>query len=90
VDVGARLAELMRRGRQLTLPVVLSNRPIPAEMLQEDVRQRSQSIIAANGEDEWFAMLLLNELHQHLGAYSIVGVKMGLRAPSCSTPRATP
>jgi len=80
VDVGARLAELMRRGRQLTLPVVLSNRPIPAEMLQEDVRQRSQSIIAANGEDEWFAMLLLNELHQHLGAYSILGVKMGLRA----------
>jgi pyrimidine-specific ribonucleoside hydrolase len=49
-------------------------------MLQEDVRERRDAIIAANGEDEWFAMLLLNELHAHLGAYSILGVKMGLRA----------
>jgi pyrimidine-specific ribonucleoside hydrolase len=80
VDVGARLAELMRRGRQLTRPVVLSDRSIPDVMLQEDVRARRDDIVAANGEDEWFAMLLLNELHQHLGAYSILGVKMGLRA----------
>lgn len=80
VDVGARLAELMSRGRQLTQPVVLSNRPIPAEMLVADVRERRDAIVAANGEDEWFAELLLNELHQHLGAYSILGVKMGLRA----------
>jgi pyrimidine-specific ribonucleoside hydrolase len=49
-------------------------------MLQEDVRARRDAIVAANGEDEWFAELLLNELHQHLGAYSILGVKMGLRA----------
>ena len=80
VDVGARLAELMSRGRQLTQPVALSNRPIPAEMLVADVRERREAIIAANGEDEWFAELLLNELHQHLGAYSILGAKMGLRA----------
>jgi inosine-uridine nucleoside N-ribohydrolase len=80
VDVGARLAELMRRRRQRTLPVVFAHRPIPAEMLREDVRARRDAIIAANGEDEWFAELLLNEVHQHLGAYSIIGVKMGLRA----------
>jgi len=80
VDVGARLAELMSRGRQLTQPVVLSNRSIPDVMLQDDVRARRDAIVAANGEDEWFAELLLNELHQHLGAYSILGAKMGLRA----------
>ena len=80
VDVGARLAEFMSRGRQLTQPVVLSNRSIPDVMLQEDVRAQRDAIVAANGEDEWFAELLLNELHQHLGAYSILGVKMGLRA----------
>ena len=79
-DVSGRLAELMRRGRQLTQTVVLSNRSIPDVMLQEDVRARRHAIVAANGEDEWFAELLLNELHQHLGAYSILGVKMGLRA----------
>jgi pyrimidine-specific ribonucleoside hydrolase len=49
-------------------------------MLREDVRARRDAIIAANGEDEWSAELLLNEVHQHLGAYSIIGVKMGLRA----------
>jgi pyrimidine-specific ribonucleoside hydrolase len=80
VDVGARLAELMRRGRQLTQPVVLSDRPIPDVMLQEDIRARRDAIFASNGEDEWFAEVLLNEFHQHLGAYSILGVKMGLRA----------
>ncbi len=80
VDVGGRLAELMSRGRQLTQPVVLSNRSVPDVMLQDDVRARRDAIVAANGEDEWFAELLLNELHQHLGAYSILGVKMGLRA----------
>jgi inosine-uridine nucleoside N-ribohydrolase len=79
-DVGDRLAELMSRGRQLTKPVVLNDLSIPGVMLQEDVRARRDAIVAANGEDEWFAELLLNELHQHLGAYSILGVKMGLRA----------
>jgi pyrimidine-specific ribonucleoside hydrolase len=80
VDVGGRLNEIMSRGRQLTQPVVLSDRSVPDVMLQEDVRARRDAIVAANGEDEWFAELLLNELHQHLGAYSILGVKMGLRA----------
>ncbi len=41
---------------------------------------RRASILGRNGEDEWFAQLLMNELHEHLGAYSVVGVKMGLRA----------
>ncbi len=80
VDVGGRLAELLRRGRQRKLRVVLSDQPLPAEMLQPDVRERRGAIVAANGEDEWFAQLLLNELHEHLGAYSIIGVKMALRA----------
>jgi len=79
-DVGARLAELMSRGRQLTQPVVLSDRSIPDLMLQDDIRARREAIVAANGEDEFFAELLVNELHQHLGAYSIIGAKMGLRA----------
>jgi inosine-uridine nucleoside N-ribohydrolase len=80
VDVGLRLAELMRRGRQRKLRVVLADQPLPSGMLQPDIRERRGAILAANGEDEWFAQLLLNELHEHLGAYSIIGVKMALRA----------
>ncbi len=80
VDVGGRVAELIHRGRQRKLRVVLADRPLPDAMLQPDVRARRADILAANGSDEWFAQLLLNELHEHLGAYSIIGVKMALRA----------
>ena len=79
-DVGDRVAELIHRGRQRKRRVIFTDQPVPATMLQPDVRARRAGILAANGEDEWFAQLLLNELHEHLGAYSIIGVKMGLRA----------
>ena len=60
--------------------MVFVDGPLPAGVLRDDVRARRDAILAANGPDEWFAQLLLNELHEHLGAYSIIGVKMGLRA----------
>jgi len=31
-------------------------------------------------EEEWHAMVLMNEIHGHIGPWSIVGCKMGLRA----------
>ena len=74
------LRRLLRDGRQARHPVVFSPRPLPDEALQPDVRRRRAPIVAHNGEVEWRAQLMLNELHQHLGAYSLVGVKMGLRA----------
>ncbi|MEE4273893.1 MAG: nucleoside hydrolase [Thermoanaerobaculales bacterium] len=76
----AALAEALGRGRQCKDRVVFIDGPLPATVLRDDVRMRRDDILAANGPDEWFAQLLLNELHEHLGAYSIIGVKMGLRA----------
>lgn len=76
----AAVADLLNRGRQPKDRVVFSSRPLPDSAFQEDVLARRDAIRANNGEDEWFAQLLLNELHEHLGAYSIIGVKMGLRA----------
>ena len=67
-------------GRQRKRRVVLTEKPLPANAFQENVRRRRASMIAKNGEVEWFAELMTNELHQHLGAYSVIGVKMGLRA----------
>lgn len=32
------------------------------------------------GQDEWQAAVLTNEIHGHIGIYSIMGVKMGIRA----------
>ncbi|MBU0638621.1 MAG: nucleoside hydrolase [Planctomycetes bacterium] len=79
-----RLLELFTRclvdGRQQKRRVVFADGPLPEQILRADVRQRQAAIIAKNGETEWFAQLLMNELHEHLGAYSVIGVKMGLRA----------
>ncbi len=71
---------LLNEGRQRKDRVVFSDRPLPDVALRKDVRDRRASIIEKNGETEWFAQVLMNEMHQHLGAYSIVGVKMGLYA----------
>jgi len=76
----AAIADALSRGRQRKDRVVFVDGPLPAEVLRDDVRARRDAMLAANGPDEWFAQLLLNELHEHLGAYSVIGVKMGLYA----------
>ena len=43
-------------------------------------RDRRPQIITRHGLEEWKATVLTSELHRHLGTYSIVGAKMGLRA----------
>jgi pyrimidine-specific ribonucleoside hydrolase len=48
--------------------------------LLPDVRELATQIIARHGLEEWKAAVLTSELHRHLGTYSIVGAKMGLRA----------
>ncbi|HUW82612.1 MAG TPA: nucleoside hydrolase [Phycisphaerae bacterium] len=78
--VVACFTRLLSEGRQGERHVVFTDEPLPASVLRPDVRQRRDHIIARHGRREWFAQLLMNELHQHLGAYSVIGVKMGLRA----------
>jgi pyrimidine-specific ribonucleoside hydrolase len=67
-------------GRQHKERVVFVEGLLPAGIFQADVRKRMDRIIAKNGEGEWLAQILTSELHEHLGAYSVIGVKMGLRA----------
>lgn len=74
------LVQILSNGRQLKDRVVFTDAPFPPSVFREDIRPRVEKMRINNGDDEWFAMLLMNELHDHLGAYSIIGVKMGLRA----------
>ncbi len=67
-------------GRQGKARVVFAGGTLPDGVLQQDIQEHKAGIITRNGADEWFAQLLMNELHEHLGAYSVIGVKMGLRA----------
>jgi pyrimidine-specific ribonucleoside hydrolase len=45
-----------------------------------DVRQMAGSVIERYGPEEWRAVVLTTELHGHLGVYSLIGAKMGVRA----------
>ncbi len=74
------VGRLLSEGRQAKNRVVFAPGALPDNILRADVRKRKAGILAKNGESEWFAQLLMNELHEHLGSYSIIGVKMGLRA----------
>ena len=60
--------------------MVLLRYPTKPEEYRQDVRPFVKPIIARHGLEEFKATLLTNELHRHLGTYSILGAKMGLRA----------
>jgi len=60
--------------------VVIARFPSELSELQADVRSYAKRIFARHGAEEWKATVLTCELHRHLGTYSIVGAKMGIRA----------
>jgi pyrimidine-specific ribonucleoside hydrolase len=48
-------------------------KPEAAELLRK-------GIVEKYGQEEWAAVVLTHELHQHMGIYNVVGAKMGVRA----------
>ncbi len=45
-----------------------------------DIQLMMESTIKKYGKEEWIACVLTSELHRHLGVYSLIGAKMGMRA----------
>jgi len=60
--------------------VVFVNFPVDRKSFQYDVRQIMDSAISRYGYDEWKANIMTDEFHGHLGVFSIVGAKMGIKA----------
>lgn len=60
--------------------VVLDTFPTNPELFKPDFRPMAGKILQKYGMEEWKATVLTNELHRHLGIYSIVGAKMGIYA----------
>jgi inosine-uridine nucleoside N-ribohydrolase/formylmethanofuran dehydrogenase subunit E len=60
--------------------VVFNRFPVQRELFRYDVRPIIDSAIALYGYDEWKANVMTDEFHGHLGVFSIVGAKMGIRA----------
>jgi len=61
-------------------PVCLKEYPTNPSLFKEHVRPYVKKIIEKHGLEEWKAVFLTNELHRHLGMWSIIGAKMGIRA----------
>ena len=61
-------------------PVCLKEYPRDPMLFNEIVMPYVDRIIDTHGIEEWKAVLLTNELHRHLGMWSIIGAKMGIRA----------
>jgi pyrimidine-specific ribonucleoside hydrolase len=60
--------------------IVFKQFPNDPHLFREDIRKFMNRIIEKHGKKEWIIVVLTNEFHDHLGIYSIVGAKMGLRA----------
>jgi pyrimidine-specific ribonucleoside hydrolase len=60
--------------------VVFNRFPDQREMFDYDVREIMDTAITRYGLEEWKANVMTDEFHGHLGVFSIVGAKMGIRA----------
>jgi pyrimidine-specific ribonucleoside hydrolase len=61
--------------------LILDHFPTAPEWYQpETAALIRDGVIDRYGIEEWVAIVLSHELHQHLGIYTIVGAKMGVRA----------
>jgi pyrimidine-specific ribonucleoside hydrolase len=60
--------------------VVFNRFPIQRELFNYDIRPIIDSAIARYGYEEWKANVMTDEFHGHLGVFSIVGAKMGIKA----------
>ena len=77
--IGERIIEILSCENE-DRSIVFKQFPNDALLFREDVGQFMNRIIEKHGKKEWKIVVLTNEFHDHLGIYSIVGAKMGLRA----------
>lgn len=74
------LSDMIKGAYTSEYNIVFNRFPTEREMFNYDVRPIIDSAIARYGIDEWKANVMTDEFHGHLGVYSIVGAKMGIRA----------
>lgn len=59
---------------------VIKEFPADPSFYFTDIEPFVTDIISRYGMDEWVSGVIASELHRHLGAFTIIGVKMGIRA----------
>lgn len=71
---------ILKGNCKLTSGIVFSQFPTDSIYFQEDVLEIKEKLIKNYGFDEFKAAVLTSEIHNHLGIYTIIGVKMGIKA----------
>lgn len=74
------MADMIKGTYVASNSIVFNEFPRKRELFAYDVRLIMDSAIARHGLDEWKANVITDEFHGHLGVFSIVGAKMGIRA----------
>jgi pyrimidine-specific ribonucleoside hydrolase len=60
--------------------IVFNRFPVERNYFRYDIRPIIDSAISRYGYEEWKANVMTDEFHGHLGVFSIVGAKMGIKA----------
>ena len=60
--------------------IVFNRFPVQPEMFNYDIRPIIDTAITRYGKEEWKAVVMTDEFHGHLGVFSVVGAKMGIKA----------
>lgn len=59
---------------------VINEFPVDPSFYHGDVGPSVKEITEKYGIEEWTSGVISNELHRHLGVFTVIGVKMGIRA----------
>jgi pyrimidine-specific ribonucleoside hydrolase len=83
-DLDAKYVRLLRPETDFHLAprraVTLASLPLAPKRFRPDLRPYVSRILRRHGREEFKACWLTSELHRHLGTYSLIGAKMGIRA----------
>jgi pyrimidine-specific ribonucleoside hydrolase len=79
VPAGAAILEMLN-GEKEDKSIIFTRFPSDPSLLEPDVAAIAPEVVQKYGPKEWRIVALTNEFHEHLGIYSILGAKMGLRA----------
>ncbi len=80
LEIKRRILDILSQQYDYNRYIMFDKFPEDPEIFRSDITPVAREIIEKYGKDEWRICVLTNEMHGHLGIYSIVGAKMGLRA----------
>lgn len=78
--VKEKILQILSQTYSLENNITFDKFPADSTVYQYDVKEIMNEVINKYGKEEWRVCVLTNEIHGHLGTYSIVGAKMGMRA----------